>query len=70
MRYGIGGTAAVCDGARHSWVNHEKPDGGSVTPGPADIETALVQLDTSSGLPLPAVLASDQHAIELQPAKE
>ena len=65
----IGGTAAVCDGAEHSWVNHEKPDGGSVAPGPSDIEATLVQLDTSSGLPLPAVLASDQHHVELQSAK-
>ncbi|MFD7338427.1 DUF6299 family protein [Streptomyces violascens] len=70
VQHGIGGTAARCDGAEHTWVNHEMPHGTPVKPGPADIEATLVQLDTRSGLPLPVILATDWHSIDLRPAKD
>ncbi|WP_370150883.1 DUF6299 family protein [Streptacidiphilus sp. EB129] len=70
VRHGIGGTAATCDGAEHSWVNRERPaDGTKMTPGPTEIEATLVHLDTRGGLPLPDIIATDQHQIDLLPAK-
>jgi hypothetical protein len=69
VQHGIGGTAADCDGLEHTWVNQEKlSDGTPLTPGPAGVEATLMRLDSSSGLPLPAILATDRHQIELQPA--
>jgi hypothetical protein len=69
VQHGIAGTAADCDGLEHTWVNQEKlSDGTPLTPGPAGVEATLMRLDSSSGLPLPAILATDRHQIELQPA--
>jgi hypothetical protein len=69
VQQGIGGTAATCDGAEHTWTNQEKPSGGSaLKPGPATVEVTLVHLDTGSGLPMPAVVAADRHPITLVPA--
>ncbi|MFD9792505.1 DUF6299 family protein [Streptomyces sp. NPDC059070] len=67
VRYGIGGTAANCDGAEHTWTNHDRPGfGGRVTPGPAEVDATLVQLDGRGGLPLPSVVASDRHDVDLR----
>jgi hypothetical protein len=67
--HGIGGTFAICDGAEHTWVNQENPSlGDPLTPGPAQIETTLFQLDTRSGLPLPVFFATDRHGLELRSA--
>ncbi|WP_406509883.1 DUF6299 family protein [Streptomyces sp. NBC_00212] len=69
--HGIGGTSARCDGAEHAWVNRGRVSGGTpVTPGSAKVEATLVQLNTRSGLPLPAILAADWHAVDLRPAKD
>ena len=71
MRHGIGGTPARCDGAEHAWVNHERlAHPTRLAPGPAEVEAALVRLDTRSGLPLPTVLATDRHKVELRPARD
>lgn len=71
VRRGIGGTTAVCDGAEHAWVNTEKPaHGAPATPGVTDIEATLMHLDTSGGLPVPAIIAADRHEVVLQPAKD
>ncbi|MFF4183438.1 DUF6299 family protein [Streptomyces sp. NPDC001691] len=71
VRHGIGGTVARCDGAEHTWVNHAKPAHGTpVAPGSTEIEATLMQLDTRSGLPLPAILATDRHSANLLPAKD
>lgn len=70
VRHGIGGTAATCDGVEHAWVNQDKLVlGAPVAPGPAEVETALVHLDTGSGLPMPSIIATNRHEIELRPAK-
>jgi hypothetical protein len=69
VQHGVGGTAALCDGVEHTWVNQEKPaDGTPLTPGPADVQATLMRLDSSSGLPLPVILAADRQHVELQPA--
>ena len=68
VQHGVGGTAATCDGVEHTWVNQEKPEDGAPVPvGPAEVEATLMRLDTTSGLPLPAILATDRHHIELHP---
>lgn len=70
VQHGIGGTQARCDGLEHTWVNQEKPaDGASLTPGPAKVQATLLHLDTHSGLPLPAVIATDQHQGKLLPVQ-
>ncbi|MGW9133345.1 DUF6299 family protein [Streptomyces sp. NPDC055681] len=70
VRHGIGGTAATCDGVEHTWVNQDKPvHGALVAPGSAEVEATLVHLDTRSGLPMPRIIVTDQHEIELRPAK-
>lgn len=69
-RHGIGGTAATCDGVERTWVNQDKPvHGALMAPGPAEVEATLVHLDTRSGLPIPSIIATDRHEIELRPAK-
>ncbi|MFJ2771108.1 DUF6299 family protein [Streptomyces sp. NPDC087300] len=68
-RHGIGGTAARCDGAEHTWVNHEKPGHGALKPGAAEVEATLMHLNTRGGLPMPAIAATDQQDIELRPAR-
>lgn len=70
VRHGIGGTAATCDGVEHTWMNQDKLVHGALSAqGPAEVETALVHLDTRSGLPMPSIIATDRHEIELRPAK-
>ncbi|MFG2718986.1 DUF6299 family protein [Streptomyces sp. NPDC048416] len=69
VRHGIGGTAATCDGAEHTWVNHDRiTHGEAMKPGAAEVEATLMQLDTRSGLPLPRIIAMDRHSMDLRPA--
>ncbi len=64
-RYGIGGTRAVCDGAVHRWVNTGRPMSGALTPGAAHVAATLMELRTSSGLPLPSFHATSGQEITL-----
>ena len=68
VQQGIAGTAARCDGVQHTWVNQEKPS-TPLKPGPAQVTATLVHLDTATGLPLPTIVATDRHHIQLNPAK-
>ncbi|MFE0463417.1 DUF6299 family protein [Kitasatospora sp. NPDC058965] len=63
--HGIGGTSATCDGREHSWSNQDTPRRAALQTGPAEVEATLLKLDTSSGLPLPVLLATDREPIEL-----
>jgi hypothetical protein len=63
--HGIGGTAATCDGQQHSWSNRDTPRRSALQTGPAEVEATLLKLDTSSGLPLPVLLATDREPISL-----
>ncbi|CAL9586740.1 DUF6299 family protein [Streptomyces sp. enrichment culture] len=65
VRYGIGGTSAVCDGAEHRWTNTGKPMPGEVKPGAARVEATVMELDPSAGLPLPRFHALQQQEITL-----
>ncbi|MCX5384069.1 DUF6299 family protein [Streptomyces sp. NBC_00083] len=65
--HGIGGTAAKCDGDEHTWVNREKLSHPETVPaGEAVVQATLMRLDTRTGLPLPVVLATDRHAVDLR----
>ncbi|WP_432083320.1 DUF6299 family protein [Streptomyces sp. WAC 04229] len=61
VRHGIGGTRAVCDGLEHRWVNTGTPSAEALKPGAAHVEATLMELRTTSGLPLPSF-----HALQGQ----
>ncbi|MYS90565.1 MULTISPECIES: DUF6299 family protein [Streptomyces] len=63
--YGIGGTRAVCDGAKHRWVNTGRPVPGALVPGAARVEATVMELRTSTGLPLPRFHAVRDQAVTL-----
>lgn len=66
IRYGIGGSAAVCDGAEHRWTNSEKRTPGTLAPGAAHVEATLMELSPAlGGLPLPLFHAVQQQDITL-----
>ncbi|MFE2266301.1 DUF6299 family protein [Streptomyces griseosporeus] len=65
VRYGIGGTRAVCDGAEHRWVNTGRPTPGSLEPGTARVEATLLELRTQGLLPLPHIHAARQQDVTL-----
>lgn len=66
IRYGIGGTAAVCDGAEHRWTNSEKRTSDTLEPGAAHVEATLMELSPAlAGLPLPMFHAVQQQDITL-----
>ncbi|WP_086559755.1 DUF6299 family protein [Streptomyces africanus] len=64
-RYGIGGTRAVCDGAKHRWVNTGRPLPVALVPGEAHVEATITELRTFSGLPLPYFHAVHERAVTL-----
>lgn len=64
-RYGIGGTQAVCDGAKHRWVNSGRPTLGALAPGAAHVEATLMELRPLGGLPLPHFHAVRDRSITL-----
>lgn len=66
IRYGIGGTTAVCDGKEHRWTNSEKRTPGTLQPGGANVEATLFELSPGwGGLPLPLFHATQQQDITL-----
>ncbi|MEU1443139.1 DUF6299 family protein [Streptomyces mirabilis] len=66
IHYGIGGSAAVCDGADHRWTNSERRTPGTLAPGAAHVEATLMELSPAlGGLPLPLFHAMQQQDITL-----
>ncbi|POX51612.1 DUF6299 family protein [Streptomyces sp. Ru72] len=63
VQHGVGGTLAVCDGIVHRWTNSETRR-GAYTPGPAQVEATLTELN-GSGLPLPRFRAVLQQDVNL-----
>ncbi|MGR6973344.1 DUF6299 family protein [Streptomyces cynarae] len=61
VQHGVGGTLAVCDGAEHRWTDSETRR-GAYTPGPAQVEATLMELN-GSGLPLPRFRAVRQQDV-------
>ncbi|MET8828529.1 DUF6299 family protein [Streptomyces sp. NPDC004610] len=64
VRYGIGGSPALCDGAVHSWTNTGRPSPGTLVPGAADVEATVTEL-SSQGLPLPIFHAVGEAEVTL-----
>ncbi|MGC0329004.1 hypothetical protein RKD23_001994 [Streptomyces sp. SAI-170] len=66
VRYGIGGTQAVCDGLEHRWSNSGRPQPGALKPGAARVEATLMELSPQNGLLLmPRFHAAQQQEILL-----
>ncbi|MCM2423857.1 DUF6299 family protein [Streptomyces sp. RKAG293] len=65
VRYGIGGSNAVCDHAEHRWTNSATLAPGTVKVGAVRVEATVMELDSSSGLPLPRIHVAQQQDIEL-----
>ncbi|GAA2629177.1 DUF6299 family protein [Streptomyces vastus] len=72
VRYGIGGTRAVCDGAEHTWTNTGRTQPGRFAPGPAHVEATVMELRSDGGLlqnllnlPRPHLHATQEQDITL-----
>ncbi|MFC7914295.1 DUF6299 family protein [Streptomyces sp. NPDC057386] len=65
VRYGIGGTQAVCDGAEHRWENTGRPSPGSLQPGTVRVQATLTELRAQGGLPLPYFHAAQERDVTL-----
>ncbi|MEV0225284.1 DUF6299 family protein [Streptomyces sp. NPDC050704] len=66
VRKGVGGTAALCDGAEHRWTNTDRTEPGRFKPGAARVEATLMELRSGGGLPLPHFHASQQQDVTLE----
>ncbi|MEV8596895.1 DUF6299 family protein [Streptomyces sp. NPDC052012] len=64
VRYGVGGTRAVCDGRVHAWKNTGSVPAGAVEAGAADVEATVTELRSFGGLPLPVI-----HVVARQDVK-
>ncbi|MEU5750554.1 MULTISPECIES: DUF6299 family protein [unclassified Streptomyces] len=65
VRYGIGGTRAVCDGLEHRWINTGTPSQDALEPGAARVEATLMELRTTGILPLPSFHARHGQDVTL-----
>ncbi|MFJ1733712.1 DUF6299 family protein [Streptomyces sp. NPDC088254] len=65
VRYGIGGSRAVCDGVEHRWVNTGKPMPGSLKAGTARVEATVLELRPQGLLLLPGFHATLQQDVTL-----
>lgn len=71
IRYGIGGSLAVCDGAKHRWQNTGRPPLDSpdaLKPGSARVYATVLELHPEGGLPLPLLHAARERAVRLTAA--
>ncbi|CAM5628527.1 hypothetical protein STENM327S_02362 [Streptomyces tendae] len=65
VRYGVGGTRAVCDGLEHRWVNTGTPDTVVIKPGAAHVEATLMELRPMGIVPLPSFHARQAQDVTL-----
>ncbi|MFJ8334460.1 DUF6299 family protein [Streptomyces sp. NPDC094437] len=65
VKYGIGGTTAVCDGAEHRWQNTGKPSKDTLKAGTAQVEATLMELRFKGLLPLPVFHAAHTQDVTL-----
>ncbi|MEU5625569.1 MULTISPECIES: DUF6299 family protein [Streptomyces] len=68
VRYGVGGTRAVCDGLEHRWVNTGTPDTVVLKPGAARVEATLMELRPTGIVPLPSFHARQTQDVTLAAA--
>ena len=67
-RHGVGGTRAVCDGAKHHWENTGKVTSEKLKTGAAHVEATIMELRPQGGLPLPSFHAIQQQDVTLKKA--
>ncbi|MFH8797473.1 DUF6299 family protein [Streptomyces sp. NPDC017941] len=65
VKQSLNGSRAVCDGAEHRWRSSGTLTPGSVTPGRAGVEVALLELRSAGGLPLPHFHAARRQNVTL-----
>ncbi|MGW5869100.1 DUF6299 family protein [Streptomyces sp. NPDC055239] len=65
VRYGIGGTRAICDGEQHAWTNTGRPSPAALKPGVSHVEASVMELDSGGGLPLPRFHAAKRQDVVL-----
>ncbi|MFC7886812.1 DUF6299 family protein [Streptomyces sp. NPDC057376] len=65
VRYGVGGTRAVCDGLEHRWVNTGTPDSVALRPGAAHVEATLMELRPMGIVPFPSFHARHGQDVTL-----
>lgn len=65
LRYGIGGTHAVCDGKVHHWKNTGRVADGALKAGPAHVEATIMELRPSGIVLLPVPHAVERQAVTL-----
>ena len=65
LRHGVGGTRAVCDGAKHDWKNTGRVTSEKLKPGAAHVEATILELRPVGGLPLPFIHAVAEQDITL-----
>ncbi|WP_344013309.1 DUF6299 family protein, partial [Streptomyces thermospinosisporus] len=68
VRYGIGGTRAVCDGTLRTWKNTGSVHADTVRPGKVEVEATITELRSFAGLPLPVIHAVQKKGVELKAA--
>ncbi|WP_405868512.1 DUF6299 family protein [Streptomyces sp. NBC_00005] len=62
---GVGGTIAVCDGAKHRWENTSTPS-PAIAPGRVSVEATVTELRFHGILPLPRFHAVQRHEVTLK----
>ncbi|MFD6909611.1 DUF6299 family protein [Streptomyces sp. NPDC058726] len=65
VRYGIGGTRAVCDGEEHPWENTGRAPGNALKAGAAHVEAMILELRPSGILLEPVVHAVANQDVTL-----
>ncbi|WP_330460356.1 DUF6299 family protein [Streptomyces sp. NBC_00820] len=65
VKYGIGGSAALCDGVDHRWENTGKVTSEALKSGAAHVESTLMELRSSGIVPLPVFHAAQEQDITL-----
>ncbi|MHC3473052.1 DUF6299 family protein [Streptomyces sp. 7R007] len=65
VRYGIGGTRAVCDGTDHRWENTGTPSSAGLTAGTVEVEATIMELRQQGLLPLPHLHAAAHQDVTL-----
>ncbi|MFF5339613.1 DUF6299 family protein [Streptomyces althioticus] len=65
VNYGVSGSAAVCDGAEHTWQNSGKVPQNALKAGPARVDVTLLELRGSGLLIISVPHATGRHDVTL-----
>lgn len=65
IRYGIGGTSATCDGAKHKWQNSSVVSADDLKAGAAHVEATILEMRPAGLVPLPVFHAVEEQDVTL-----